>query len=279
MRGTAASVTTVGGHDLIWDTLFSMVGRWSDRIRWTLRLLVLGLATTVLVAFVGPLWVRADRMIDRYSVHDPTVTRFGSSFWSATSLPAPLTTSPPAAAPSAKHTALERWHQARSQTFRRGYPPFEALRVEPDDRPVRWWRIVESGWPLSSFWGWRTLVQLPRGVEWEDDAGLVEVGMLRAGPCWQEMLELPLLPVWEGILGNALVFALAWWAVLIGPLALRRVRRRRRGRCAACGYDLRGLSTDSSARCPECGTRRGGAGGLRPVTAFPGSSGVFRRSG
>lgn len=43
-------------------------------------------------------------------------------------------------------------------------------------------------------------------------------------------------------------------ALLLPPLArlrsiLRDVRRRRSGRCVACGYDLRG----SPGRCPECG--------------------------
>lgn len=36
-------------------------------------------------------------------------------------------------------------------------------------------------------------------------------------------------------------------AFIRGPL--RRVRRRRRGRCVACGYDLTGLP---EPRCPEC---------------------------
>jgi hypothetical protein len=31
---------------------------------------------------------------------------------------------------------------------------------------------------------------------------------------------------------------------------LKRRSRRRRGRCIACGYDLRGIE---GAKCPECG--------------------------
>jgi len=55
---------------------------------------------------------------------------------------------------------------------------------------------------------------------------------------------------------NWLVAPLAWpmLLLLVLPMAqvvrwLRVVRRRRRGRCVHCGYDLRGTSGD----CPECG--------------------------
>jgi predicted RNA-binding Zn-ribbon protein involved in translation (DUF1610 family) len=52
-------------------------------------------------------------------------------------------------------------------------------------------------------------------------------------------------PLWS----FALVFMIG---AGIWPLvALRRVRRRRKGRCSQCGYDLTG---NVSGRCPECGS-------------------------
>jgi len=71
-----------------------------------------------------------------------------------------------------------------------------------------------------------------------------------------------------GITVRQLEFGIPWWfpvALLIAPrlerlerrcLAARWIRRRRRrGLCPGCGYDLRA----SSERCPECG---------RQITAF-----------
>ena len=64
---------------------------------------------------------------------------------------------------------------------------------------------------------------------------------------------LPYLPYWPGLLADTL-----FYAVLLACLHQlnawgHRTRRRKRGRCAACGYDLSGLD---SFTCPECGRDR-----------------------
>jgi hypothetical protein len=59
------------------------------------------------------------------------------------------------------------------------------------------------------------------------------------GDIWLKLL----LPHWLIALVAALVFLLAFWP------DWRRRRRRSKGLCANCGYDLRGTPD----RCPECG--------------------------
>lgn len=63
---------------------------------------------------------------------------------------------------------------------------------------------------------------------------------------------LPLLPYWPGLLADAAFWGLPVPLITLSVSALRRARRRRRGRCIGCGYDLSGCG----AVCPECGQRR-----------------------
>jgi hypothetical protein len=71
--------------------------------------------------------------------------------------------------------------------------------------------------------------------------------------------QLPMLPIWPGLAADACVFAL----LIASPLLLARLRRHLRalrGRCPACGYDLRGAV---DGVCPEWG--RGAAPAPAPT--------------
>ena len=61
---------------------------------------------------------------------------------------------------------------------------------------------------------------------------------------------LPLIPVWPGFAVNTLLYAAALWLLCAIPLHVRRRVRMKRGRCPACGYELRGSASDV---CSECG--------------------------
>ncbi len=75
--------------------------------------------------------------------------------------------------------------------------------------------------------------------------------------CWRYAIgrfggdyPLPLRPIWPGFAINTLFYAAILWPLILGPFALRRLIRRRRGLCPACGYDLRHAVHEA---CPECG--------------------------
>jgi len=101
--------------------------------------------------------------------------------------------------------------------------PFRAMRWEA----VRASRGLDTGPFVDHVPDWR------RGIR---------VGNLQA---W-----LPLVPHWPGLLANTALYGSAWALLLFGPGIIRRMRRRRAGRCVKCGYDLRGSTSTS---CPECG--------------------------
>ncbi len=69
---------------------------------------------------------------------------------------------------------------------------------------------------------------------------------------------LPLRPIWPGFGINTLFYAAILWPVILGPFALRRHFRRKRGLCVSCGYDLRHADHEA---CPECGAAGGPAAG------------------
>lgn len=68
-------------------------------------------------------------------------------------------------------------------------------------------------------------------------------------------MPLPLRPIWTPFLASSAIWALGWagllWCVVTTPRTVRRLYRRRLGRCTACGYDRKTLP--ASLPCPECG--------------------------
>jgi hypothetical protein len=78
-------------------------------------------------------------------------------------------------------------------------------------------------------------------------------------PEWVEKIRfvrqpLPTRVWWPGMLANVGFFGGAWLLLLAGPGVVRQVIRRRRGGCAGCGYDVKGVAV-----CPECGRAVGRA--------------------
>ncbi len=101
-------------------------------------------------------------------------------------------------------------------------------------------------------WGWPCRCLETR---WRDTRA---VGAGRGAPAtvsfdrgieWPGTITLPLRPLWPGFAVNAAFYAGVCWILLAVPGVLVRWRRRRRGRCPACGYELAGLD-----RCSECGS-------------------------
>lgn len=133
--------------------------------------------------------------------------------------------------------------------------------------------ILRSGWPMRSLavreyrrqhdgatLGWDRLGGLDltggsmmfsvNGIfqsEPSQEITFIDVGIeLRPRKQW----SVPVRLEWMGFLINTLLYAVILWIVIVGPRALRRHVRRRRGRCPKCAYPA-----GASAVCTECGSK------------------------
>ena len=121
------------------------------------------------------------------------------------------------------------------------------------------WHEHAYGWPMLSL-GFRTendwqmrgtdgmLLNQPRPFRTVD-----AIVTKPSTPILRRSDYLPIGIIWRGLLLDTGLYATIWLALLSVPRPLRRMIRRKRGRCIKCGYDLRG---DFSAGCPECGWQR-----------------------
>jgi hypothetical protein len=132
--------------------------------------------------------------------------------------------------------------------------------ISPGPTPPRWQigpsssaRLVDRcadgrGWPLASMWcHWN---QLPGNARWTSPRriiGGIESKGVSLGPRGERAV-IPLRPLWPGFVINTALFALVPWMLLMVPIWLRALWRRRRRLCTACGYPVGAGST-----CTECG--------------------------
>lgn len=159
--------------------------------------------------------------------------------------------------PQSTPDVLASWAQADNRLPRHAVSPI-VRRGTPFARVhapgANSWRLYAAGW-LFRAW---------RGGHWSmDDASGVSfrAANLRhiADPTGRAAMgyTVPYGPVWSGIVLNSLVGAVGIWASVVLPVAIRRARRRGRGLCVACGYDLAGVD---GVVCPECGGRQAAIG-------------------
>jgi len=105
---------------------------------------------------------------------------------------------------------------------------------------------IEAGWPLRSL---RAETKYLASCGWTESRF---VFALRPWPNARGLpiaRDLPLGPLWGGLLLNAVLFALALWLLFEARGVIRRRWRRRHHHCDVCGYPA-----GTSAVCTECGT-------------------------
>ena len=216
----------------------------ADRQQLVLRLLlcvVLGTVTTVCVAWACSLWVvvpgveRASGVAQQMQLPDA---------WRAEVARLPEVT-PGGYAESSLSLRFKR-SEALGRTV------LNAIRSAPGDGVDDAFES-RSGWPMRCLWCASSDGTRKPGVVWER-ALLVPDRLAREGASFTYFdgtlgkHPLPIGMIGNGLAANTAFYGAVWVVPVFGIPALRRWRRRRRGRCVGCGYELAGLAT-----CPECG--------------------------
>ncbi len=124
---------------------------------------------------------------------------------------------------------------------------FQVWRVLPDGTverhqsatAVRVTRL-RRGWPFHCL----------EGALWTPGTGAARAdALIVANGSTGRVTRLPYRPLWTGLLGDAVLYALAFAALATVPRFVERLVRRVRTRCPECNHVLAGAT-----RCPECGT-------------------------
>ncbi len=225
--------------------------------RWLIVYLLLGIVTTIAVAWACAAWV------DPYTTAQPSPRRSGGAMdgrhytiWMV-----------------GEHAAIG---TARTVSFW-GDPSYTDLFPSgpffgPPDPLIPNWapflvpsadipagpqhvRVADGrGWPFLAMWSGLSYdepIQLPTKTP-TITHGLVLNPSAMSGPSPETTVRmLPLALIWSGFLADTAIYSLVWFVLLMLIVAGRRALRSRQGCCVTCGYDLRGTP---HGQCPECGT-------------------------
>lgn len=115
--------------------------------------------------------------------------------------------------------------------------------------------LAVDGWPARSMLRMR---EMPEDGPAGSDHWMLTIDALQRPSSWSgkpRILKLPLRPLWPGFLLDTGFYAVLWALPLFGLPLIRQSRRKRKGRCPKCAYDLK---RDFNSGCPECGWRRAG---------------------
>ncbi|MBL8759803.1 MAG: hypothetical protein JNL50_00730 [Phycisphaerae bacterium] len=161
------------------------------------------------------------------------------------------------------------WAVPDRPPFPSGRPPAWAAAV-PDQSPGMYNQVITTatGWPFHAFRGEQWIVL---GLSHEQSELLASKPLDQLSEAEQLQLKqkrtersqwtirhavtgdwaIPFAPMWAGLLADWVLFSVLWLLVLSLGRSNRDCRRRRRGLCTRCAYDLKGLAPASP--CPECG--------------------------
>lgn len=196
-----------------------------------------GLVTTAIVTVVGTVFTPRATLPSYFSKSSCVSARRGAMWMQLRTIARGGMGTAPDPRDAHRH-----WSAARSVTLE---PGSDTTRSDPLPF-IHIWVFIEAGWPCTSTWGWRAY----KNFSSQTSGGLHKIPrMQRAGG--GSDIDLPVIPHAPGLAANTAIYGATWALLIVGAVRTRRAFRGARGRCRACNYDLRGLTTDLP--CPECG--------------------------